>query len=74
MLSTVGIFVLFRLDFSLTALAALLTIAGYSVNDTVVIFDRVRENMRRYKRMNLIELLNFSINETLARTDRKSVV
>jgi preprotein translocase subunit SecF len=67
-LSTVGIFVLFRLDFSLTALAALLTIAGYSVNDTVVIFDRVRENMRRYKKMGLIELLNFSINETLART------
>jgi preprotein translocase SecF subunit len=67
-LSTVGIFVLFHLDFSLTALAALLTIAGYSINDTVVIFDRVRENMRRYKRMGLIELLNFSINETLART------
>jgi len=67
-LSTVGIFVLFHLDFSLTALAALLTIAGYSINDTVVIFDRVRENMRRYKRMSLIELLNFSINETLART------
>jgi preprotein translocase subunit SecF len=67
-LSTVGIFVLFHLDFSLTALAALLTIAGYSVNDTVVIFDRVRENMRRYKRMGLVELLNFSINETLART------
>ena len=67
-ISTIGIFVLFRLDFSLTALAALLTIAGYSINDTVVIFDRVRENMRRYKKMGLIELLNFSINETLART------
>lgn len=67
-LSTVGLFVLLQLDFSLTALAALLTIAGYSINDTVVIFDRVRENMRRYKRMGLIELLNLSINETLART------
>src|ERR1044072_8635189 len=67
-LSTVGIFVLFRLDFSLTALAALLTIAGYSINDTVVIFDRVRENMRRYKKMSLIDLLNLSVNETLART------
>ena len=67
-LSTVGLFVLLRLDFSLTALAALLTIAGYSINDTVVVFDRVRENMRRYKRMGLIELLNFSVNETLART------
>ena len=68
MISTLGLFVLLRLDFSLTALAALLTIAGYSINDTVVIFDRVRENMRRYKKMGLIELLNFSINETLART------
>jgi preprotein translocase SecF subunit len=67
-LCTVGLFVLLRLDFSLTALAALLTIAGYSINDTVVIFDRVRENLRRYKKMGLIELLNFSINETLART------
>jgi preprotein translocase subunit SecF len=67
-ISTLGLFVLLRLDFSLTALAALMTIAGYSINDTVVIFDRVRENMRRYKKMGLIELLNFSINETLART------
>jgi preprotein translocase subunit SecF len=67
-ISTIGLFVLLRLDFSLTALAALLTIAGYSINDTVVIFDRVRENMRRYKKMGLVELLNFSINETLART------
>ena len=67
-ISTVGIFVLFQLDFSLTALAAVLTIAGYSINDTVVVFDRVRENLRRYKKMTLIELLNFSINETLSRT------
>ena len=67
-ISTLGLFVLLRLDFSLTALAALLTIAGYSINDTVVIFDRVRENMRRYKKMRLIDLLNLSINETLART------
>ncbi len=67
-ISTLGLFVLLRLDFSLTALAALLTIAGYSINDTVVIFDRVRENMRRYKKMPLLDLLNLSINETLART------
>jgi preprotein translocase SecF subunit len=67
-LCTVGLFVLLRLDFSLTALAALLTIAGYSINDTVVIFDRVRENMRRYKKLPLLDLLNLSINETLART------
>ncbi|MCW5737298.1 MAG: protein translocase subunit SecF [Enhydrobacter sp.] len=67
-IATVGLFTLLRLDFSLTALAALLTIAGFSINDTVVIFDRVRENMRRYKRMSLVELLNLSINETLSRT------
>ena len=67
-ISTLGIFVIFQLDFSLTALAAVLTIAGYSINDKVVIFDRVRENLRRYKKMGLIELLNFSINEALART------
>jgi len=72
-ISTVGIFVLFQLDFSLTALAAVLTIAGYSINDTVVVFDRVRENLRRYKKMDLVELLNFSINETLSRTLMTSV-
>lgn len=72
-ISTIGIFVLFRLDFSLTALAAVLTVAGYSINDTVVVFDRVRENLRRYKKMSIIELLNFSINETLARTLMTSV-
>lgn len=67
-ISTLGVFVLLQLDFSLTALAAVLTIAGYSINDTVVIFDRVRENMRRYKKLALIDLLNQSINETLSRT------
>ena len=67
-ISTLGVFVVLQLDFSLTALAAVLTIAGYSINDTVVIFDRVRENMRRYKKLGLVELLNLSINETLSRT------
>jgi preprotein translocase subunit SecF len=67
-ITTLGVFVLLQLDFSLTALAAVLTIAGYSINDTVVIFDRVRENMRRYKKLGLIELLNLSLNETLSRT------
>jgi preprotein translocase subunit SecF len=67
-ISTIGLFVLLQLDFSLTALAAVLTIAGYSINDTVVIFDRVRENMRRYKKLGLIDLLNLSVNETLSRT------
>jgi len=67
-ISTLGVFVILQLDFSLTALAAVLTIAGYSINDTVVIFDRVRENMRRYKKLGLVDLLNLSINETLSRT------
>ena len=72
-ISTIGIFVLFQLDFSLTALAAVLTIAGYSINDTVVVFDRVRENMRRYKKLGLVDLLNISINETLSRTVMTSI-
>lgn len=67
-LSTIGLFVLLQLDFNLAALAAVLTIAGYSINDTVVVFDRVRENMRRYKKLGLVDLLNLSLNETLART------
>jgi preprotein translocase subunit SecF len=67
-LTTIGLFAVTQLEFNLTALAALLTIAGYSINDTVVVFDRVRENLRRYKKLSLIELLNVSVNETLART------
>ena len=67
-LVVVGIFSLFQLEFDLGIVAALLTILGYSVNDTVVISDRIRENLRRYKRMELRELLNLSINETLSRT------
>ncbi len=67
-LTTIGLFAITQLEFNLTALAALLTIAGYSINDTVVVFDRVRENLRRYKKLSLIELLNVSTNETLART------
>ena len=67
-LVTVGVFALFQLEFDLSIVAALLTILGYSVNDTVVVSDRIRENLRRYKRMELNELLNLSINETLSRT------
>jgi preprotein translocase subunit SecF len=67
-LTTVGLFSLLGLEFNLTILAAVLTIAGYSINDTVVIFDRVRENLRKYKTMPMEELLNRSNNETLART------
>ena len=67
-LVTVGIFSLLQLEFDLSTVAALLTILGYSVNDTVVISDRIRENLRRYKRMPLVELLDRSLNETFART------
>jgi preprotein translocase subunit SecF len=67
-LVTAGIFSLFHLDFDLSTVAALLTILGYSVNDTVVVSDRIRENLRKYKKMEINELLNLSINETLSRT------
>lgn len=70
---TVGMFSLIWYEFDLSVVAALLTLAGYSINDTVVVFDRIRENLRRYKRMPLIELLNLSINETLSRTVLTSV-
>lgn len=65
---TVGIFCALQLEFSLSIIAAILTIVGYSLNDTVVVYDRVRENLRKYKKMALIELLDLSINETLSRT------
>lgn len=67
-LVTAGIFSLFQLEFDLSIVAALLTILGYSVNDSVVVADRIRENLRKYKKMQLTELLNLSINETLSRT------
>jgi preprotein translocase subunit SecF len=66
--TTVGIFALFQLEFNLTTLAAILTVAGYSVNDTVVIYDRVREAMRKYRTMPLADLINLALNETLSRT------
>jgi preprotein translocase SecF subunit len=66
--TTVGVFALLGLEFNLASIAAILTIIGYSINDTVVIYDRVRENLRRYKAMPLPELIDRSINETLART------
>jgi preprotein translocase subunit SecF len=72
-LSTIGIFALLGLEFNLSTVAAILTIAGYSINDTVVVFDRVRENLRRYKSLSFAELLNKSINETLSRTVMTSV-
>lgn len=72
-ITTLGLFALLNLEFNLASVAALLTIAGYSINDTVVIYDRVRENMRKYKKMPLTELFNKSVNETLARTVMTSV-
>ncbi len=65
---TIGIFCLLQIKFDLAIIAALLTIVGYSLNDTVVVFDRVRENLRKYKTTRLKDLLNMSINETLSRT------
>ncbi len=66
--TTVGFFALTGLEFNLTTVAAVLTIAGYSVNDTVVIYDRIRYDLRRYKTMPLSQLINQALNETLART------
>jgi len=65
---TLGLFSVFRIEFTLTIIAALLTIIGYSMNDTVVVFDRLRENLRKFKRMPLGELIDLSLNETLSRT------
>lgn len=70
--STIGLFSLTQLEFNLATVAAVLTIAGYSINDTVVVFDRVRENRRKYKKMDLRELFNQSINDTLSRTTMTS--
>lgn len=65
---TFGLISLLRIEFNLTAVAAILTIIGYSMNDTVVVFDRLRENLRKYKRMPFREVIDLSINETLTRT------
>ncbi len=70
---TIGVFSLLGLEFNLSIIAAILTIIGYSMNDTVVIYDRVRENLRRYRAMGLSDLLDLSVNETLARTAMTSV-
>ena len=67
-LVTVGLLSLFQIDFSLTTVAAILTLAGYSVNDTVVTYDRIRENLRKYKTMPQVQLLNKSINDIFSRT------
>ena len=70
---TLGILSILNIEFSLSTIAAVLTIAGYSINDTVVIFDRVRENLRKYKKIELLDLFNISINNTLSRTVMTSI-
>lgn len=67
-LAIIGVFALLGMEFNLTIVAAVLTIAGYSINDSVVVFDRIRENMRKYKTMPFVELIDLSINQTLSRT------
>lgn len=68
LITTVGLLSLFQFDISLTTVAAILTLAGYSVNDTVVNYDRIRENLRKYKKMSQYDLLNKSINDIFSRT------
>ena len=68
MILTIGVFSALQIRFDLAVIAAILTIIGYSINDTVVIFDRLRENLRKYKKRDLREIMNLSVNETLSRT------
>ena len=70
---TIGVFSLTQIEFNLSIIAAILTIVGYSLNDTVIVYDRIRENLRKYKKMVLPEVLNLSINDTLSRTILTSV-
>ena len=72
-IATIGVFSLIQHEFNLATIAAVLTIAGYSINDTVVVFDRVREKLRKYKKLPLPELFNLAINKTLSRTILTSV-
>ncbi|WMT90560.1 protein translocase subunit SecD [Pelagibacterium sp. H642] len=65
---TVGLFALLRIEFNLSSIAAVLTVIGYSLNDTVVIYDRIRENLSKYKKVSLADIINMSLNQTLART------
>jgi preprotein translocase SecF subunit len=67
-ITTVGLFSILQLEFNLTTLAAILTVAGYSINDTVVIYDRVRETLRKFRTMDFATLINLALNETLSRT------
>lgn len=70
---TLGIFSIFRLDFDLTVLAAILAVIGYSLNDTIVVFDRIRENFRKMRKGSSLEVINVSLNQTLSRTMMTSI-
>ncbi len=70
---TIGFFALTRLEFNLSSIAAILAIVGYSLNDTVIVYDRIREKLRKYKKMSMPDLLDFAINKTLSRTVMTSV-
>ncbi|MEC9414451.1 MAG: protein translocase subunit SecF [Pseudomonadota bacterium] len=72
-LITIGLFAFLQIEFNLSIIAALLTIIGYSMNDTVVVYDRIRENLRKYKQMPVLDLINQSLNETMSRTLLTSV-
>jgi preprotein translocase subunit SecF len=72
-LLTLGMFALTQMEFDLTIVAAILTVIGYSLNDTIVVYDRIRENLKKYRRMPMPELLDLSVNETLHRTVMTSV-
>jgi preprotein translocase subunit SecF len=72
-LVTLGLYAVLQLEFNLTSVAALLTLAGYSINDTVVVFDRIRENLRRHKGSALLGVINASVNQTLSRTINTSL-
>ena len=67
-LITIGVFSIFDIEFTLPIIAALLTIIGYSLNDTIIVFDRIRENLRKFSRKPLAAVINRSVNETLSRT------
>ena len=70
---TIGMFSITQLEFNLSIIAAILTIVGYSLNDTVVVYDRIRENLGKYRKKEMPDLINYSLNETLARTVMTSV-
>ncbi|MBL8628904.1 MAG: protein translocase subunit SecF [Rhodospirillaceae bacterium] len=67
-ITTIGLFSVFQMQFDLNSIAAILTIAGFSINDTVVVYDRVRDTLRKYKKLSLPDVLNFSLNKVLSRT------